>query len=193
MRNVLWWLKLVGIGALLMALAPVQTKAQSFEIGGGYSYVRANLPPDGCGCFSLNGGSGWVGIGLTHHFSLVGEVAGQHGSNIAGTSGDLALTSYLFGPRYTVHRFERVKPFGQVLFGGAHASGSEAPGTSGLPGSPNAFALTAGGGLDVSLSKHFSLRLIQADYYFTHFGNGTNDRQNNFRIGVGLVLSIGKK
>ena len=107
MRNVLWWLKLVGIGALLMALAPVQTKAQSFEIGGGYSYVRANLPPDGCGCFSLNGGSGWVGIGLTHHFSLVGEVAGQHGSNIAGTSGDLALTSYLFGPRYTVHRFER--------------------------------------------------------------------------------------
>lgn len=193
MQNVMCWLKLIGLGIAFATFATLPARAQSFEVGGGYSYVRANLPPDGCGCFSLNGGSGWVGIGLTRHFAIVGEVAAQHGSNIAGTNGDLTLTSYLFGPRYTVHRFERVKPFGQFLVGGAHASGSEAPGTSGLPGSPNAFALTAGGGLDVSLSKHFSLRMIQADYYFTHFGNGVNDRQNNLRIGAGLVFHIGGK
>ena len=195
MQIAMCWIRRIGISSafILALVVPRGTTAQSFEVGGGYSYVRANLPPDGCGCFSLNGGSGWVGIGLTRHFSIVGEVAAQHGSNIAGTGGDLTLTSYLLGPRYTVRRSEGVRPFGQFLVGGAHASGSEAPGTSGLPGSPNAFALAAGGGLDLSLSKHLSLRLVQADYYFTHFSNGINDRQNNFRIGVGLVFNVGKK
>jgi hypothetical protein len=35
------------------------------------------------------------------------------------------------------------------------------------------------------------LRAIQADYYLTHFDNGVNTRQNNFRIGVGLVIRFG--
>jgi len=38
------------------------------------------------------------------------------------------LTSHLAGPCYTARGFDRFKPFGQVLFGGAHASGSLAPG-----------------------------------------------------------------
>ena len=44
--------------------------------------------------------------------------------------------------------------------------------------------MTAGGGLDIGLTEHIMLRAIQADYYLTHFDNGVNTRQNNFRIGA---------
>jgi peptidoglycan-associated lipoprotein len=90
-----------------------------------------------------------------------------------------------------VHGFDRFKPFAQVLFGGAHASGSLAPGSASISGSPNAFAMTGGGGLDIGLTEHILLRAIQADYYLTHFDNGVNTRQNNFRIGAGLVIHFG--
>ena len=68
-----------------------------------------------------------------------------------------------------------------------HASGQLTPNSSGLAGSGNGFAMTAGGGLDVTLSHHFSLRAVQADYFLTRFSNSGNDRQNNFRIGAGIV------
>ncbi len=179
---------LVGmVGFFMITAAPAG--AQSLDIGANYNYVHTNAPPGGCGCFGLNGGSAWVGVNLTHSLGVVGEVASQHGSD---SSGDLMLTSYLAGPRYTVHGFDRFKPFGQVLFGGAHASGSLAPGSANISGSPNAFAMTAGGGLDIGLTEHVMLRAIQADYYLTHFDNGVNTRQNNFRIGVGLVIRFGR-
>jgi hypothetical protein len=46
------------------------------------------------------------------------------------------------------------------------------PGTPGIPGSSNTFALTAGGGLDLRLSVHFAIHVIQADYHYTRFENG---------------------
>jgi outer membrane immunogenic protein len=176
----------VTLGFFVLTSAPAA--AQSLDIGANYNYVHTNAPPGGCGCFALNGGSAWLGVNLTRSFGIVGEVASQHGSD---SSGDLMLTSYLAGPRYTVRGFDRFKPFGQVLVGGAHASGSLAPGTTNISGSPNAFAMTAGGGLDIGLTEHIMLRAIQADYYLTHFDNGVNTRQNNFRIGVGLVIRFG--
>jgi peptidoglycan-associated lipoprotein len=178
--------------AATLTAAPSAT-AQSLDVGLGYTYVHSNLPPGGCGCFSLNGGNAWAGLAVTSHLAIVGEVAIQHASNIASTSGDLTLTSYLFGPRYTVRATRRFHPFVQVLLGGAHASGSEAPGANGLPGSANAFAATVGGGLNLAFTDHISLRLIQADYYMTRFNNGLNDHQNNLRLGAGIVFRFGNK
>ena len=182
-------LSLVAVTFGCFALTSSPAAAQSLDIGANYNYVHTNAPPGGCGCFALNGGSAWVGVNLTHSLGIVGEVASQHGSD---NGGDLMLTSYLAGPRYTVRGFDRFKPFGQVLFGGAHASGSLAPGSANISGSANAFAMTAGGGLDIGLTEHIMLRAIQADYYLTHFDNGVNPRQNNFRIGVGLVIQFGE-
>jgi peptidoglycan-associated lipoprotein len=180
-----------GLTMAVLLATPGRAAGQNIDIGAGYTYVHANLPPGGCGCFSLNGGNAWAAFNLNRGFAVLGEVSAQHGSNVAGTGADLTLTSYLFGARYTVHRFGRLKPFAQGLLGGAHASGSLAPGSSGLPGTPNAFAATAGGGLDWRLSEHFSLRAIEADYYFTHFNNSVNGRQNNFRIGAGIIFHFG--
>jgi opacity protein-like surface antigen len=83
---------------------------------------------------------------------------------------------------------QRLLPFGQVLFGGTHASGSLAPGSSGIAGSSNAFAMTAGGGLDVGLTRHFAIRPVELDYYLTRFNNGVNHHQNNFRFSAGVVV-----
>ena len=78
-----------------------------------------------------------------------------------------------------------------MLLGGAHASGNMAPGSSGLPGSANAFAMTAGGGLDIRLTRRIALRAFEADYYLTHFDNDVSDKQNNLRIAAGVIVRFG--
>src|SRR5579863_3893305 len=185
-----------GLFAVMMAAFMLPAKpagAQSmFDVGAGYTYVRTNAPPGDCGCFSMNGANGWLGYHLGHGVAIVGELAVQHAGNVANTGADLTLTSFLAGPRYTVHAFGRLQPFAEVLLGGAHASGALSPSNSGL-GSSNSFAAIAGGGLEVRLTERLALRAIEADYYYTRFNNGTNDRQNNLRIGAGLVIRFGER
>ncbi len=182
------------LAAGFTVMVPAGALAQSgsrVEAGVDYNYVRSNVPAGGCGCFELNGGGGWVSFNFTHSLGLVGEIAGQHASNISSTGTDLTLTSFLAGPRYTWTRPHRIAPFAQALVGAAHASGALAPGSSGLPGSANAFAMTAGGGLDIGLTRRIGLRAFEADYYLTRFDNGVNDHQNNLRIEAGVVIRFG--
>lgn len=183
------------VAFLLLAAAvgsrPAVAQSHFFvDAGVAYNYVHSNAPAGNCGCFSLNGGSGWVGFNLTRSVGIVGEIASQHASGINGTGADLTLTSFLAGPRYTWTRTGRFAPFAQVLLGGAHAGGSLAPGGV-LPGSSNAFAMTAAGGLDITITRRIGVRAFQADYYLTHFDNGTNDHQNNLRIAAGVIFRFG--
>jgi opacity protein-like surface antigen len=64
----------------------------------------------------------------------------------------------------------------------------------------NSFALTAGTGFDIKFSNHVALRLVQADYLFSRFGNscqiaycGNNNSQANFRLLSGMVFGWGSK
>lgn len=182
-------LLVLAAGSCALGSRPALAQGRSFvDAGVAYNYVRSNASVGDCGCFSLNGGSGWVGFNLTRSIGIVGEIASQHASGINGTGADLTLTSFLAGPRYTWTRAGRFAPFAQVLLGGAHAGGTLAPGGSVLSGSANAFAMTAGGGLDIGITRHIGLRAFQADYYLTHFDNGTNDHQNNLRIAAGVIF-----
>ena len=179
-----------------MFTSPNRVLAQeprSFEIGANYNFVHTNVPPGGCGCFSLEGGSVWASYGFTQTFSAVGEVAVQHSSNVGGSGQSLLLTSYTIGSRYTFATRGRFQPFGQVLVGGVHAGGSFAPGAGGFPGSSNSVAVLAGGGLNFGLNRYLWLRAFQADYYLTHFANGINNHQNNLRISAGFVVRFGDK
>jgi peptidoglycan-associated lipoprotein len=180
----------LGFTCAVSRHAPAQSGPR-IDVGLNYNYVRSNAPAGGCGCFSLNGGSGWVSFNFTRSLALVGEIASQHVSNVSSTGADLTLTSYLAGPRYTWTRPYRLAPFAQFLVGGAHAGGALAPGSSGLPGSANAIAMIAGGGLDIGLTRHIAVRAFEADYYLTRFDNGVNDHQNNLRIAAGVVIRFG--
>jgi len=53
----------------------------------------------------------------------------------------------------------------------------------------NSFCLNAGASLNLNLSRLLTIRLLQADYMPTFFGDET---QHNFRAGAGLVLKLGK-
>src|SRR5260370_3690119 len=60
--------------------------------------------------------------------------------------------------------------------------------------SQSAFALAAGGGVDVVLTKHIAWRFVQMDYLMTNFSGtsvGGHARQDKFRIGAGLLLRPG--
>jgi len=161
--------------------------AANLQAGVDYAYVRTNAPPGGCGCFSLNGGAGWVGYELRDNLAVIGEVSASHATSIQGTMASLTFTTFTGGVRYSRH-YGQLAPFGQLLLGAVHASGALTPDSSGLPGSYNAFAMTAGGGFDVKLSRYLSLRAVEADYFLTHLKNLVNDHQNNFRIGTGVIF-----
>jgi opacity protein-like surface antigen len=64
--------------------------------------------------------------------------------------------------------------------------------------SKNAFAMTVGGGFDIKLNKKFAIRLVQAEYLYTRFGNdcplaycSQNNSQNSFRLKSGVVIGWG--
>jgi outer membrane immunogenic protein len=183
---------LLSLGFTAIAARPARAQNGSLiDAGVDYNYVRSNLPAGGCGCFALNGGSAWMAFNVSRSLGIVGEIASQDASNISGSGADLTLTSFLAGPRYRRTVAGRFAPFAQALVGGAHAGGSLAPGSPGLPGSANAFAMIAGGGLDIGLTRRIALRAFEADYYLTRFDNGVNDHQNNLRIAAGVILRFG--
>jgi outer membrane immunogenic protein len=187
---------LIVIGCLLGLLVAPRAGAQAqldshFEFGADYNWMHSNAPSGGCGCFSGNGADGWAGWRLTPTLSVVGEGAGQRASNINSTSAGLTMYSFLGGARYTIHSRRRLMPFGKVLAGGAHASGELTPLSSGAAGSATVFAMTAGGGADFAISPGLSVRLVDAEYFYTRFNNGTNDHQNNVRLAAGIVIRLG--
>jgi opacity protein-like surface antigen len=177
---------LIACGLLLMA--GTATKAQEnrgLEVSGNYQYVRIN-PGNGSDGINCHGGSGSVGAYLTPRIGVIGEFGACKvtGMPSGATAHEL---NYLFGPRiYFPSSRGRVFPFVQTLFGGERfTAGATGFGSA----SSNAFAWTAGGGADVTLSRHVSLRAIQVEYLYTHFGGAS---QNNLRLQSGIVYRFGR-
>jgi len=171
-------------------VAPADKQPRA-ELALDYTYIRSNAPPGGCVCFDLNGGGATYAHSIgSGRFALVGDVSIAHAGAISANSYDLTLSTFTAGVRYRpTFRHSPLKPFGQVLAGIAHSSGSLVSGQNPtVSNSGGAFAAIAGGGLDLHLSHHFSVRLIEADYLVTTFDNGINDHQNNFRLNAGVVF-----
>ena len=173
MKQFFWFCALVTAFSIA---APAQDgKAEIFA---GYSYMRADIVGLG---FNFNGGSAAVAYNPRPWLGVVGDIGGYH----TGSHGvDVTELTYLFGPRFVLSSRGRLTPFVQALFGVAHANVN----FSGAPGTENAFAMAAGGGVDAVLTPRVSLRLAQAEYLMTRFTDGVNDRQNAYRISTGVVV-----
>jgi outer membrane protein OmpA-like peptidoglycan-associated protein/opacity protein-like surface antigen len=173
----------------------------------GYSHVRA-APMGNAGnrLVYLHGGSTSVAFNVNRYLGLVADFGGFHanefGPNAPPTGGVVKasgdVVTYMFGPRLSFRH--KVTPFVQALFGGVYASPVTLPGCSGFGCTPlpseNALALAAGGGLDITLSRHVALRLFQAEYLMTRFADrstsvGQTARQTDLRLSVGLVFRFG--
>ncbi len=173
-------------------LAKAQEEISKVELYGGYYYARfyinANLPGvPPAQAFNANGGGGQIEYNANRWLGAVGDLAGYGATSTVNGALVGGAFTYLFGPRVN-WRHGKITPFAQVLFGGiATTSGI------GLSGDQNNFAMTAGGGIDFNLSRDVSVRPIQAEYFMTRLPNGLNDRENNLRIGAGIVFRLRRK
>ncbi len=168
-----------------------QEQASKFEAYGGYYYARFNINASAARgapseTFNGNGGGGQIEYNANNWLGVVGDMAGYGAT--ATTNGALVGGgfTYLFGPRVNF-RHGKATPFAQTLFGGIWTTDG-----IGHSGSENNFAMTAGGGIDFKVSKHVSVRPVQAEYFMTKIPDGLNDRQNNLRVGAGVVVRLGR-
>lgn len=179
-----------------------------YELFLGYSYLQA-VPELAVGnrLVRLNGGTASIAFNLNRSVGLVADIGdytnsqmrfqGGYTSTVNVNNANEAVLTYLFGPRFSYRRYDRITPFAQVLFGGVHANQvvlDNCTFSCILLPSESSFALTAGGGLDLNLSRHFAIRLIQAEYLMTRFTNyttGTGGTQNDMRLASGVVFRFG--
>ena len=168
-----------------------------FEIAGLFQYINF-MPGTGFNNFNTYGATGAFTYNANKWLGLTAEVGGYHfsrqiPSTSTGTSSLETITgglqSYMLGPRINFRHFDHFVPFVELMFGAAHG-GPQLTGTS----AQSAFALAAGGGVDAVIIKNLAWRVFEADYFMTTFTGaavGPNGRQNNFRIGTGLVFRWG--
>jgi opacity protein-like surface antigen len=139
----------------------------------------------------------WRGLGA------VAEVGGLHTANMHGAGVGLDLITASFGPRYTIAlhdvvarraaRFDanrRVTLYGETLAGVANGLHSVFPATGAAEDSATGFALALGGGINYRLSSRLSVRALEANWLRTTVPNGTDNVQNNLRLGAGLVWHV---
>lgn len=195
----------------LLSCVMVATAADvpRYEAFVGYTYVRANSATD-VPAFSANGGGGQCSYNFNQWLGVVADLGAVHSGNIGGLMVDTTTVNFLFGPRISL-RYPHLRPFFQLLWGGTYATSSvqvsllpaAPPGAN--PGQPvsarigaqqTAFAMTAGGGLDIEINKHVSFRPIALEYYMTRFQNlrsQSDNNQNNLRYAAGFNFTFGAR
>jgi opacity protein-like surface antigen len=169
------------LGCCLMAMAE---DAPKMEVFGGYSFFRCN-PDNAKGSCDLHGWMGSAAINATNWLAGVGEFGGNYGS--LDDADNVNTLSFLFGPRFFIRRNEKVTPFVHALVGDTwlHAKAGKT-----TIREEHDFTLAFGGGLNLKVSKNFSLRPFQADYLILRPKNSTT--MHNFRFATGFVFTFGE-
>jgi opacity protein-like surface antigen len=157
---------------------------------------------------------GWEASGqfnLNRWFGVKADLSGHYGNVIGATfnsgppflprafSGpDEHIYDYLFGPVVS-HRAARYTVFAHGLFGVEHVGFGNFAVISGqpitLPGpsSSNPFAIALGGGLDLKVTRHISVRAGQFDYQLVNSSANGHGHQNDFPYSAGIVFGFGGK
>jgi len=188
------WFVILVVLVLYGAARPAgaQEQPSKFEAYGGYYYARFNVNANVPGIapsatYNGNGGGGQLEYNANRWLGVVGDLGGFYATSSGNGSFAGGVFTYLFGPRVNFRR-RRVTPFAQALFGGVRTTDGIAQST----GTEDNFAMTAGGGIDFKVSRHVSVRPIQAEYFMTKIPDGLNNRQNNLRVGAGIAVRLGR-
>jgi outer membrane protein OmpA-like peptidoglycan-associated protein len=173
---------------------PVGLLVPKFEVAITYDYVNFN-PGSPFAGFNNHGAAGEFTYNMSQWLGLTVDVGGyQFNRNLFPLTGNNnsvqgTFTSYLFGPRLNLRKFNRFVPFAEFMIGAASSSIEMTGGSD-----QTAFALATGGGIDYVLFKNLAWRVGQFDYLMTTFSGpalGATSRQNNFRAATGVVLRFG--
>jgi len=177
------------------------------ELFAGYSYLRAVPTQTDNRLMWMNGGSASIAFNMNRYLGLVADFGaytnskmrftGAYTSTVDVDNSNVAALSYLFGPRLSLRKYDRITPFAQVLFGGVHANKvtlKSCTFSCTLLPDQDTFAMTAGGGLDLRVRRHLAIRIIQAEYLMTRFSSyttGSAGTQNDIRLSAGVVFRFG--
>jgi outer membrane immunogenic protein len=177
-----------GQAAPSHAFAVDNTKLPVIEIGANFVYIHANAPPSACGCFSLFGGGGTLAVNAPHGVSLVADLTATHASHVDGTTQNITVVNYLFGPRYSYRSKRRFTPYIQALAGGTKELSNYS-----YVQNVNAFAASFGGGLNAAINRRIAWNVVEADYIYSRLPNAVNTHQNDLRISSGITFRFGTR
>ena len=188
--------------------SPPPIYVPTYELFVGYSNFRAiSQGASGNRVAWLSGLSASLALNFNQYVGLVLDLGGyrdtRFGPNAPPLGGVVPATgsayTIMVGPRFS-WRHDRLTPFVQVLFGGTHISNVTLTNCTGAGCTPlpseSSYALNAGGGLDLTLTRHLAVRLFQVEYAMTRFrdpnsGTGQAAYQSDARLSTGLVFRFG--
>jgi opacity protein-like surface antigen len=192
----------ISLLLLLGAFAQAQSSETPIvEIFGGYSVVNKSTMHGWNTSVTINPRRnrwlGFVADWSSHYRSEKSNIGS------AELEGKVRLNTFLFGPRVSVRKNDAVTPFVHALIGlsAFHISGQfsstppEFPSNQPLPPFPLSsfsdtnirYAAVVGGGLDVRVNDHLTVRPVQLDYLKTQIPE-TEIKQNRVRFSAGLVI-----
>jgi hypothetical protein len=165
------------------------------EISGGFT-LRGYYGPSAT-TIDMIGAYGSYVYNFYKWLGLEGEVLGAHGTlKVSGLPPeDLKVFTALAGPKIYPLGHHKLNPFGHVLFG-AGILATSVPEFAGYPGNSGAtfvHAWEAGGGLDLNLTPHWGVRVVQFDYGVAKFLGSNVPNQSSKRVSFGFVYRFGPK
>lgn len=151
----------------------------------------------------------WIGVAADFSGFYGSPLIVQSPSTVAGVPNGNSY-SVLVGPVISYRARKKITPYAHALFGWDRTSVSASTFTgTAFPLSATAttftdFAMALGGGIDYKVSRHFALRLGQADWFRTSLNQNTfynsvfdttlfpgfATRERNVRLSTGVVVSF---
>lgn len=150
-----------------------QENAPRVEVFAGYQF--SHIPG-----YNANGWNASSAFNFNNWLGVAADFSGAY-KTVSGV--DVRNHTFMFGPVVSYRKHETVTPFVHALFGADRLSAS----LSGVgSGATNGFAMAMGGGADVTLTRSFAVRVIQADWVYLRF-SGVGESKNA-RVSTGIVL-----
>jgi hypothetical protein len=160
-----------------------------YELAGLFSYINFH-PGDGFDSWNNNGGTGSFTYNANRWLGLFAEFGAYSFSRaVPAGSAEGGFQTYLFGPRLNLRRFDHFVPFAEFLVGDFRADGQVTGGAR-----QSSLGIGGGGGVDIVFTKNIAWRFAQIDYLMTNATGvnlNANGRQNNLRLGTGVVFRWG--
>jgi peptidoglycan-associated lipoprotein len=183
-----------------MTAGAMAQDASKVDLFAGFSLLNSDSPT-GASRKNSYGGQASATAYFNKWLGLTADFGGQRQTfNLLSSDGvlfrttpiDLSAYEFAAGPQVRLQK-GRLSPFAHVLAGGVHQTA--ATGIDGSGGNVNVTAsetslmVGVGGGLDVNVTKHIGVRLVQFDWLPARVsGEWATD---TVRLGFGIVFKIG--
>jgi hypothetical protein len=186
----------VFVSVIVLGLLAIPMMAQDHskvEVFGGYQYSHY-----GSSFSPVSVADGWdtsLTYKVNRTFGVTADFTGAYHTISAasiGTPVDVRFYTYAVGPEASF-KVGCLEPFVHMLFGGAHLSASASSAGAHASESVNGLTVMMGTGADVKINRHFSLRLIQADWVYYYFDSSallskSVNSGDNAKIASGVVV-----